>query len=194
MSHSLPSIDLNLAQKLQDEQYRRRFFLAEASADIARQLVRLRRRRKLSQKQLALKAGMAQPRISKVERADYENWSFNTLRRLAEAMDARLRVLIEPAEDILFEYGTSEEVEEGTYRASNQSSPPQTLSQNFLDQKSQSTLSGMGGTNGIEDYRQQPRHTAYPITSSGGAIVSADAPRWPPNPLSFSENASRLPR
>ncbi len=33
---------------------------------------------------------MVQPRISKVERADYENWSFNTLRRLAEAMDARI--------------------------------------------------------------------------------------------------------
>ena len=39
-----------------------------------------------------------------MERADYRNWSFNTLRRLAEAMDARIRVLIEPAEDVLHEY------------------------------------------------------------------------------------------
>jgi predicted XRE-type DNA-binding protein len=101
MPDSLPSIDLNLPQKMRDKGYRQRFFIAESSAEIARQLVRLRKRRSLSQSQLAKMADMAQPRISKVERADYRNWSFNTLRRLAEAMDARIRVVIEPAEDIL---------------------------------------------------------------------------------------------
>ncbi len=45
-----------------------------------------------------------QPAISRVESADYQNWSFNTLRRIAEAMDARIRVIIEPAEDVLAEY------------------------------------------------------------------------------------------
>ena len=129
MLHSTPSIDLNIAEKMQKPEYRRKFFIAETSAEIARQLVRLRKRRKLSQKQLAEKAGMVQPRISKVERADYENWSFNTLRRLAEAMDARIRVLIEPAEDILFEYGTTG-VEPGRYlRTANENLPtPQSLS------------------------------------------------------------------
>jgi hypothetical protein len=39
-----------------------------------------------------------------ITRADYCNWSFNTLRKLAEAMDARIRVLIEAAEDVLPEY------------------------------------------------------------------------------------------
>lgn len=102
---SLPSIDLRIEEKLQDREYRRRFFIAEASAEIARQLVRLRKRRNLSQRQLADEVGMKQPHISQVERADYANWSFNTLRRLAEAMDARIRVLIEPAEDVLDEYG-----------------------------------------------------------------------------------------
>ncbi|HEY5363186.1 MAG TPA: hypothetical protein VIJ49_03200, partial [Aestuariivirga sp.] len=46
------------------------------------------------------------PAISRAERADYNNWSFNTLRRLAEAMDARIRVHIEAAEDVLWEYNS----------------------------------------------------------------------------------------
>ncbi|NUQ36035.1 MAG: XRE family transcriptional regulator [Planctomycetaceae bacterium] len=98
------SIDLELPRKLQDPSYRRKFFLIEASAWIARQLIDLRKRRGLTQKELAEIAKTGQPAISRAERADYSNWSFNTLRSLADAMDARIRVLIEPAEDILWEY------------------------------------------------------------------------------------------
>ena len=108
MSDSLPSIDLDLPKKLQDRDYRRQFFLAEASALIAKQLIELRKRRDLTQTDLADLAETGQPAISRAERADYRNWSFNTLRSLAEAMDARIRVLIEPAEDVLAEYGAAE--------------------------------------------------------------------------------------
>ena len=100
----IPTIELELPKKLQDGEYRRRFFLAEASAQIAKQLIALRKRRGFSQDEVAKLVGTGQPAISRVERADYHNWSFNTLRKLAEAMDARLRVVIEPAEDILAEY------------------------------------------------------------------------------------------
>ena len=110
MSELLPSIDLDISKKLRDPTYRRAFFLAESSALIAKQLIALRRRRGLSQTQLADAIDTGQPAISRVERADYRNWSFNTLRRLAEAMDARLRVYIEPAEDVIAEY-VSEEVQ-----------------------------------------------------------------------------------
>jgi transcriptional regulator with XRE-family HTH domain len=99
-------IDLNLAQKLRNREYRQRFFLAESSAHIAEQLIALRRRRGLDQTQLAEMIGTQQPAISRVEKADYQNWSFNNLRKIADAEDARIRVLIEPAEDILKEYET----------------------------------------------------------------------------------------
>lgn len=105
MPHSqLPSIDLGLAKKLKDKNYRQSFFLAESSALIAKQLIALRKRRGLNQTQVAETIGTGQPAISRVERADYRNWSFNTLRKLAEAMDARIRVYIEPSEDVLSEY------------------------------------------------------------------------------------------
>lgn len=111
MSDYLPSIDLKISEKLRDHAYRQEYFLAESSLLIAQQLIALRKRRGLNQTEVANILGTGQPAISRVERADYRNWSFNTLRRLAEAMDARLRVYIEPAEDVLREY----EIEDAEY-------------------------------------------------------------------------------
>jgi len=85
----LPSIDLDVAERLRaDAEFRQAYFLAESSGMIARQLIGLRKRRGLSQTEIAKQLDTHQPAISRVESADYRNWSFNTLRRLAEAMDA----------------------------------------------------------------------------------------------------------
>jgi transcriptional regulator with XRE-family HTH domain len=116
LSSTLPSIDLDIPANLRDREYRQAFFLAESSALIAKQLIALRKRRRLNQTDVAKLLDTGQPAISRVERADYRNWSFNTLRRLAEAMDARLRVYIEPAEDVISEY-IAEEVEYAADRA-----------------------------------------------------------------------------
>lgn len=97
-------IDLQLAEKLRDAQYRQKFFLAESSAHIAAQLIALRKRRGLNQKEVADLLGTRQPAISRIEQADYQNWSFNTLRSIADVLDARIRVYIEPSEDILRQY------------------------------------------------------------------------------------------
>lgn len=104
MTEIAHSIDLNLPQKLRDRAYRRKFFWAESSAKIAADLIALRRRRGLNQTELAEVTGTKQPAISRAEQADYQNWNLNTLRSIADALDARIRVLIEPSEDILREY------------------------------------------------------------------------------------------
>jgi transcriptional regulator with XRE-family HTH domain len=97
-------IELKLAEKLLDREYRRKFFWAESSAQIAAQLVSLRKRRGLSQKQVAEMTGTKQPAISRAEQADYESWNIKTIRSYAEKLDARVRVLIQPSEDVLKEY------------------------------------------------------------------------------------------
>lgn len=113
MTDIAQSIDLNLSEKLQDPEYRKAFFLAKSSAMIAEQLVALRKRREFSQKEVADLTGTKQPAISRMERADYQNWSFNALRGVADALDARIRVYIEPAEDVLAEYnGEPEEIDQ----------------------------------------------------------------------------------
>src|SRR5581483_10651773 len=106
-------INLNLSDKLQDREYRQKFFVAESSAQIAQQLVNLRKRRDLSQQQLAELLGTQQPAISRIEKADYQSWSFSVLRKIASVLDARIRVFIEPSEDVLAEYDedtTDEEI------------------------------------------------------------------------------------
>jgi transcriptional regulator with XRE-family HTH domain len=104
MAEIAHSIDLNLPEKLKDLAYRQRFFLAESSAQIAAQLIALRKRRDLNQQEVAELIGTQQPAISRIEKADYQSWSFTVLRKIADALDARLRVIIEPSEDILREY------------------------------------------------------------------------------------------
>lgn len=102
---SLPSIDLSIAERLRrDPEFRRHFFVAETSAQIARQLIALRKLRKLNQAQLAENLDTKQPAISRVESADYRHWSYDGLRKHTEALDGRLRVIIEPAEKAILEY------------------------------------------------------------------------------------------
>jgi hypothetical protein len=50
-----------------------------------------------------------QPAISRIEKADYQSWSFSILRKIAGVFDARIRVLIEPSEDILGEYESEQQ-------------------------------------------------------------------------------------
>lgn len=128
------SIDLKLPAKLRDRGYRQKFFLAEASARIAAQIIALRKRRGLSQKQVAEIAGTRQPAISRAEQADYQNWSFNTLRAIADALDARIRVVIEPAEDVMREYarnGNSQPGGENALRAFSVGYLPQETRENL---------------------------------------------------------------
>lgn len=104
MSNPAREIDIKLAEKLTDRKYRRSFFWAQTASQIAKQLINLRKRRGMSQKDVADAIGTKQPAISRAERADYENWNLATLRNIADALDARLLVTIEPSEDILPEY------------------------------------------------------------------------------------------
>jgi predicted XRE-type DNA-binding protein len=97
-------ININLPAKLQNKDYRQKFFLAESAARLAEQITALRKRRGLNQKQLAEMVDTKQPAISRVEQADYQNWNFGTLRNIVSALDGRIRVLIEASEDVLPEY------------------------------------------------------------------------------------------
>jgi transcriptional regulator with XRE-family HTH domain len=103
-------IDLDLLRKLRgDRGYRQQFFLAESSAEIAEQLIALRKRRGRTQAQVADATGTKQPAISRAEQADYQNHNLSTLRSIAQTLDARVRVLIQAYEDVLVEYEADED-------------------------------------------------------------------------------------
>lgn len=97
-------IKLNLAEKLKNKAYRSAFFRARAQDDTAANIKSLREKRDLSQIELAKLSGMKQSAISRIEQAEYSSWTYKTLQRVAEALDARLMVIFEPAEDVIKRY------------------------------------------------------------------------------------------
>ena len=98
---SLKSIELRLAEKLRDKTYRQEFFRGLTQDEIAMQVRTLRKQRGLRQADLARLTDTAQSAISRLEQADYSRWGFNTLMSIADALDARVRFVLEPAEEAI---------------------------------------------------------------------------------------------
>jgi transcriptional regulator with XRE-family HTH domain len=106
---SISPIKLNIAKRLkEDKGYRKRFFRGQTQDEIAMGLRSLREKRRKRQTDLAKESGMKQSAISRIEQAEYSGWSFTTLLRVADALDARLRVIFEPAEIVIERYEQNE--------------------------------------------------------------------------------------
>lgn len=95
---------LNFAARLKNKLFRRKFFRSSAREEVAQQIRELRRKLKMRQVDLAKAAHMKQSAVSRIEQADYSRWSFNTILRIADSLDARVRVLFEPADQVIAEY------------------------------------------------------------------------------------------
>jgi transcriptional regulator with XRE-family HTH domain len=107
---SISPIKLNIADRLErDKAFRQRFFRGQAQDEIAMSIRSLRKKRKKKQSDLAIESGMKQSAVSRVEQSDYSAWSLTTLWRIAEALDARLRIIFEPIEDVVKQYNEKEE-------------------------------------------------------------------------------------
>ena len=89
------NFDLYLAGKLRDPAFAERFGAAGEAWDVALQLAQLRERAGLSQKQLADRLGTTQQQVSRLESPSYEGHSLHMLRRVAQALGAKFRVVIE---------------------------------------------------------------------------------------------------
>lgn len=112
----LRSIDLDLARKLRDKEYRDAFFENWSTDEVADQMRRLRKRRRMRQVDVAERSGIRhQSAISRIEQSDYSAWNFATLLRIGQALDARVRIIFEPAEEVISSY---ERMEKGVASSS----------------------------------------------------------------------------
>ena len=91
------NFDRYLEAQLQDPAFAVRFEHAGEAWDVALQTAALRRQAGLSQKDLAKLLKTSQQQISRLESPGYEGHSLSMLRRVAEALHARMRVIFEPA-------------------------------------------------------------------------------------------------
>ncbi len=102
---SLSPIKLNLAEKFQNKAYFQRFFRGRSQDEIVAAIQELREMRdKLTQGQLADRCGMKTSAVCRLEKPEYGRWNFQTLWRIAEALDARWRFILEPRESVIEAY------------------------------------------------------------------------------------------
>ncbi|MFH1147116.1 MAG: helix-turn-helix transcriptional regulator [Pseudomonadota bacterium] len=92
------NFDRHLEEQLQYPGFAARFERPHEEWDVALQIVALRRQVGLSQQDLAKLLKTSQQHISRLESPGYEGHSLSTLRRVAEALNARLRIVFEPEE------------------------------------------------------------------------------------------------
>src|SRR5881396_3538142 len=85
-----------LEEQLTDPDFAKRFKRAGEAWEVALQIAALRERAGLSQKDLARKLKTSQQQISRLESPTYEGHSLSMLRRVAKALRARVRVVLEP--------------------------------------------------------------------------------------------------
>jgi transcriptional regulator with XRE-family HTH domain len=91
------NFDRYLKKQLEDPLFAARFKHAGEAWDVALQIAALRKRAGLSQKDLAKRLKTSQQQISRLESPGYEGHSLSMLRRVADVLRARVRVVIEPA-------------------------------------------------------------------------------------------------
>jgi len=89
------NFDRYLEEQLQDPAFAARFEHAGEAWDVALQIAALRREAGLSQKDLAKLLKTSQQQISRLESPGYEGHSLSTLRRVADVLNARVRVVFE---------------------------------------------------------------------------------------------------
>lgn len=101
----LTSIDAEIADRLErDEAFRNDYIRFWAQTEVASQIRQLRKARRKRQTEVARLAGTGQSAISRIEKADYDGWTYKTLIGIAEVLHARLRVKFEPIEDVIKSY------------------------------------------------------------------------------------------
>jgi DNA-binding transcriptional regulator YiaG len=86
----------DLEVRLRDPEFAREFQEARDRASLGLKIARLRSRQGLTQAQLAERLHTTQSVVSRFESVDYAGHRVETLRRVAEALDADLIVDIKP--------------------------------------------------------------------------------------------------
>lgn len=104
------NFDQYLDRKLNDQTFATRFELADEAWDVALQITELRRKAGLSQKELAKLLNTSQQQISRIESSGYEGHSLSMLRRVAEALHARVRVVFEPEPPVVTQVAEGTEI------------------------------------------------------------------------------------
>jgi predicted transcriptional regulator len=77
-----------LAKQLKNPSVRREYDALQEEFELAKEVIALRLKNNLTQKELAKQIGTSQPAIARLESGSYHNLTLSFLRRLADALGA----------------------------------------------------------------------------------------------------------
>ena len=77
-----------LKKELKNEVFKREYELLEEEFTLAKEVIKLRKTKNLTQKELAELVGTSQPAIARLESGNYKNISLSFLRKIASALGA----------------------------------------------------------------------------------------------------------
>jgi transcriptional regulator with XRE-family HTH domain len=89
------NFDRYLKEQLRDPEFAARFEHAGEAWEVALQIAALRQQSGLSQKELARRLKTSQQQVSRLESPNYEGHSLSTLRRIADILNADVRIVFE---------------------------------------------------------------------------------------------------
>ena len=89
------NFNLYFKEQLKDQEFEEKFRKVGEAWDVAIQLASLRKSSGMSQKELAKRVGSSQQQISRLESPSYEGHSLSMLRRVADVLEATVRVEIQ---------------------------------------------------------------------------------------------------
>ena len=81
-----------LKKNLKDKEFKSEYDAFEEEFNIAKEIIQLRKKRNLTQKDLANLIGSSQPAIARLESGNYKNISFSFLRKVASALGAEAEI------------------------------------------------------------------------------------------------------
>lgn len=94
------NLDVDVEREIQrDPALKDEVAKANKAIDISMQIYTLRKHKKLTQKQLAKLIGISQSNVARLEDADYEGYTIQTLEKIASALSAELDIRLIPKED-----------------------------------------------------------------------------------------------
>ncbi len=75
-----------LREQLKNKEFREEYEALEEEFEIAKEIIRLRKKANLTQRQLAEIVGTSQPAIARLESGEYKNVTLSFLRRIGKAL------------------------------------------------------------------------------------------------------------
>jgi len=90
------TIKEDIRERMKEPAFKKEWHDLDAEFELLESIIKAREAAGLTQEELARRMGTKQPALSRLERGGFQKANIETLRRIAEALNGRLVVKIEP--------------------------------------------------------------------------------------------------